>query len=236
VINTSGTWNGYMTGSLTSRSGSGYLTVRDRLVKPGEWFTQEVIADGNRLRILVNDKKVVDHLDPGKEHLKGFLGLCKQGKDVVVKFRRLEFKELPPYRPVIRPGAEPGWVKLFNGKDLSGWKPQAGSTAGWEVHDGILIGSAPESILFSQRNDYRRSNLPCPVRAGPTARLLRHDQQYGKLAHDRHACEQVGQPLRGRSGHNRQTGSVVHPGGDCQRQPSHSQGRWREGRRLDRSE
>jgi hypothetical protein len=81
--------------------------------------------------------------------------LVKIGKDTVVKFRKVEIKELPPARPVVRPGAEAGWVRLFNGKDLTGWKPQAGTTAGWEVRDGVLVGSSPESILFSQRNDYR---------------------------------------------------------------------------------
>jgi Domain of Unknown Function (DUF1080) len=73
-------------------------------------------------------------------------------------------------------------VKLFNGKDLTGWKihPKAngafteistvehdGKTTGfdaklkdgktvhlWRVEDGILIGSGPSSHLFSERDDY----------------------------------------------------------------------------------
>lgn len=77
---------------------------------------------------------------------------------------------------------EKGWVPLFNGKDLTGWKihdkPHAnilavikkekdGKVIGydgkfkdgkagplWRVEDGILIGSGPPSHLFSERGDF----------------------------------------------------------------------------------
>ena len=76
-----------------------------------------------------------------------------------------------------------GWVQLFNGKDLTGWKihpKPSGSiqdvvtvekggkvvayegklTNGkqvplWHVEDGVLIGSGPASHLFSRRGDYQ---------------------------------------------------------------------------------
>src|SRR5437764_8661360 len=75
-----------------------------------------------------------------------------------------------------------GWVQLFNGKDLTGWKihPKPGgpivevitrekdgkviafdaklkddkTTPLWHVEDGVLIGSGPASHLFSEKNDY----------------------------------------------------------------------------------
>src|SRR5262245_20627438 len=75
-----------------------------------------------------------------------------------------------------------GWVQLFNGKDLTGWKihdkpggaivevitkEKDGKLVGydgklkdgktvalWRVEDGILVGSGPASHLFSQRDDY----------------------------------------------------------------------------------
>lgn len=75
------------------------------------------------------------------------------------------------------------WVKLFNGKDLTGWKippntngdfkeiipikSKSGAVIGydakmkdgttqqlWRVEDGILIGSGPHSHLFTDRGDY----------------------------------------------------------------------------------
>jgi 3-keto-disaccharide hydrolase len=79
---------------------------------------------------------------------------------------------------------EKGWVQLFNGKDLTGWKihpepnkrditkvitkEQGGKVIAyygklkdgkemplWHVEDGILIGSGPASHLFSERGDYQ---------------------------------------------------------------------------------
>ena len=76
-----------------------------------------------------------------------------------------------------------GWVSLFNGKDLSGWKihpepnkgaikkviakeeggkvvgydaeDKAGKTVTlWAVKDGMLVGAGPASHLFSEKNDY----------------------------------------------------------------------------------
>ncbi|MEB2783931.1 3-keto-disaccharide hydrolase [Algoriphagus persicinus] len=49
--------------------------------------------------------------------------------------------------------AEDGWTNLFNGKDLSGWKPVAG-TATFEVVDGTIVGSAvagsPNTFLITE--------------------------------------------------------------------------------------
>ena len=50
--------------------------------------------------------------------------------------------------------AEEGWVKLFNGKDLTGWKKHPDDKAKWEVVDGTLVGTGPAGHLFSERADY----------------------------------------------------------------------------------
>jgi hypothetical protein len=50
--------------------------------------------------------------------------------------------------------AEDGWVKLFNGKDLTGWKKHPDDKAKWEVVDGTLVGTGPAGHLFSERGDY----------------------------------------------------------------------------------
>jgi hypothetical protein len=54
--------------------------------------------------------------------------------------------ELPPLAD--------GWVRLFNGKDLTGWKINPDQVGHWEVKDGILIGSMRQSYLFSEMGDY----------------------------------------------------------------------------------
>jgi hypothetical protein len=49
---------------------------------------------------------------------------------------------------------EKGWVQLFNGKDLTGWKTHPRSPGKWRVEGGVLIGSGNASHLFSERGDY----------------------------------------------------------------------------------
>jgi hypothetical protein len=48
-----------------------------------------------------------------------------------------------------------GWVQLFNGKDLTGWKVHPKDKASWKVEDGILVGSGPVGHLYSERGDYK---------------------------------------------------------------------------------
>jgi hypothetical protein len=63
--------------------------------KPDEWFTQEVIAKGPHIVILVNGKKTVDWTDPKARYKKGHFALQGHDPGSVVKFRKIEVKELP---------------------------------------------------------------------------------------------------------------------------------------------
>lgn len=48
-----------------------------------------------------------------------------------------------------------GWVQLFNGKDLTGWKTHPEAPGKWIVEEGILMGRGKDvSHLFSERGDY----------------------------------------------------------------------------------
>lgn len=47
-----------------------------------------------------------------------------------------------------------GWIQLFNGKDLTGWKTHPDDKAKWEVIDGLLVGTGPAGHLFSEKGDY----------------------------------------------------------------------------------
>src|SRR4029450_4059951 len=53
-----------------------------------------------------------------------------------------------------------GFVALFNGKDLTGWKTHPDQPGGWTVEDGYLTGrSSHANHLFSQVGDYRDFHL-----------------------------------------------------------------------------
>jgi len=80
------------------RTGSLYnfVAVRDMLVKPDEWFTQEVTAVGNHIVIKVNGKTTVDFVDKKNTYTKGHFALQQHDPGTVVMFRKIEVKELPP--------------------------------------------------------------------------------------------------------------------------------------------
>jgi len=71
------------------------ISVTDMLVPPNEWFTQEVIADGNHITIKVNGKTTVDFVDEKNTYPKGRFALQQHDPKTVVSFRKIEIMELP---------------------------------------------------------------------------------------------------------------------------------------------
>lgn len=75
-----------------------------------------------------------------------------QGKAVKWEARRA---------PSLVRASAPKWgrsIKLFNGRDLSGFKPRdAGKPNGWEVQDGLLVNARPGNDLLTERqfNDFK---------------------------------------------------------------------------------
>ncbi|HTU22083.1 MAG TPA: family 16 glycoside hydrolase [Gemmataceae bacterium] len=61
-------------------------------------------------------------------------------------------KIAPPETPNL--STADAFVSLFNGKDLTGWKPYPDDKAMWSVKDGVLIGRGGRGHLFSERGDY----------------------------------------------------------------------------------
>jgi hypothetical protein len=89
------------------RTGSLYkfVDIKEMLVPPDTWFTQEVIANGNHIQIILNGKKVVDFVDEKKTETKGHLALqhhsaakLKDGSmpECHLQVKKIEVKELPP--------------------------------------------------------------------------------------------------------------------------------------------
>jgi hypothetical protein len=90
------------TGSLYPNPGLGLAKYRDKITvlnnaphKPDEWFTQEVIANGDRIIIKVNGKTTLDWHDPENRFKKGHFALQGHDPGTVVKFKKIEVKELP---------------------------------------------------------------------------------------------------------------------------------------------
>ncbi len=71
------------------------MIVKDMLVKPDEWFTQEVTIRGNHIIIKVNGKTTVDFVDEKNRHPVGHFAIQQHNEGSVVTVRKAEVKELP---------------------------------------------------------------------------------------------------------------------------------------------
>ena len=58
-----------------------------------------------------------------------------------------------------------GFVPLFNGRDLAGWKTHPSQPGNWRVEKGLLVGSgAAASHLYSERDNFANFHLRAEVR------------------------------------------------------------------------
>jgi hypothetical protein len=130
---------------------------------PGDWFPLDVIAEGNRLRVLLDGRTAVDHVDVNDTFPVGRLALyC--APDAIVRVRNLTIKELPPPAgspPAVGSGADDrDFVPLFNGKDLAGWQSFPRTPNHWDAKNGILTcRTGPPSVLLTERDDYQDFHL-----------------------------------------------------------------------------
>ncbi len=81
------------------RTGSlyGFHKVLEQLIPDDTWYTQHVIAIGNRIIIKVNDKIVTDFVDQKNTYVSGHLALQQHNDGSVVMFRNAVVKRLPNY-------------------------------------------------------------------------------------------------------------------------------------------
>ena len=72
---------------------------------------------------------------------------------------------LPAQRSAAATDDDKGFVPLFNGKDLTGWKTHPSQPGNWRVENGILTGSSDGvSELYTDRGDYTDFHLRLEVR------------------------------------------------------------------------
>ena len=171
---------------------------RGFLKKPGEWNTQEVRAIGPKITVILNGTTIVDaDLDevckkrgakfvqshPGLKNKKGHIGWLGHGARV--EFRNIRIKPMEGKAAPTAPAASTledtkntppkGFVALFNGKDLTGWKglvanPKKRATMGaeklaaaqkkadasmvksWTIQDGTLVFSGKGQSLCTAKD------------------------------------------------------------------------------------
>src|SRR5262249_40902239 len=80
----------------------------------------------------------------------------EEGGRKVITARLGPLAQAPPRDDAKESG---GFLSLFNGKDLTGWRSLTASKAGWEVKDGVLVGSGGLRYLFNDGTTYENFHL-----------------------------------------------------------------------------
>lgn len=61
------------------------------IVQPDTWFVLEIIAQGNRLQVLVNGEETANYVDTREgRRLEGYIAMQHHDADSVVHFRKIE--------------------------------------------------------------------------------------------------------------------------------------------------
>ncbi len=121
-----------------------------RVTRPaGQWQTMRILCVGKKCRVWVNGEQIIDadlaelakthgKKVPGLKRDSGLIGLQNHGDPA--SFRNIRLREVK----------DDGWIRLFNGRDVSGWrvnkykhKPE------WKVIDGVLTGHGGQGYLSS---------------------------------------------------------------------------------------
>lgn len=78
------------TGSLYNRH-----VIKERLVEPDTWFTQEVEVVGNKITVFLDGKKLYEYTDEKNEFPEGHFAFQHHDPTCKVKIRKVEVQELP---------------------------------------------------------------------------------------------------------------------------------------------
>ncbi len=84
------------TGGIYPGVGTNVFVTELRKVHFGEWFTLDVIVDGNAIAVLVNGNSSGYHLDRKQLFSTGHIALQQYSPNTVVEFRKIDIKELSP--------------------------------------------------------------------------------------------------------------------------------------------
>ncbi len=119
-----------------------------------EWNHYRIECIDGAIRLAVNGKVVTRGSESSLR--KGYI--CLESEGSPVDFRNLRIKELPagPIQPSQIANADEGFVSLYNGVDLSGWKMHEGLVGHWKANDWQLqydgLATGDERDLWSERS------------------------------------------------------------------------------------
>ncbi|MBT3200042.1 MAG: DUF1080 domain-containing protein [Phycisphaerales bacterium] len=124
-----------------------------------EWNEYEIICRGNHVAIYLNGFPTVELIDNDLKNrtLEGFLCLqIHAGPPMIVDFKDIKLKTFDAeYGPAVR---------LFNGKDLSGWAMKDDQKDTWGVKDGAMTDKGKPFGFIATEKDYTNYVLRLQVK------------------------------------------------------------------------
>jgi type 1 glutamine amidotransferase len=112
--------------------------------KDDQWFDYYIKVEGKHVLIKIDGKTTVDWTEPedwkqaGRKIASGTFAIQGHDPKSLVYFKNIAVRSLPD---------DTGWVSLFNGKNLDGWKPSENQGT-FTVKDGELVVHGDRSHLF----------------------------------------------------------------------------------------
>jgi hypothetical protein len=125
----------------------------ERRMKPaGEWNHYTVTCENGAVSLAVNGKVVTRGRDASPR--KGYI--CLESEGTPIEFRNIRLKPLPPASPPLKPEqvatAAEGFVPLYGGVDLAGWKVDPANEGHWQPRNWVLAYDGKGSDLWTERS------------------------------------------------------------------------------------
>ena len=110
--------------------------IEERMKPSPEWNHYRVVAKDGEVRLSVNGKEVT--IATGASPRKGYLMLESEGAEC--QFRNVRITELPSTNPKPEEIAQPadGFVPIFTGINLDGWKLPDGDNGHWKAAGEVI--------------------------------------------------------------------------------------------------
>jgi hypothetical protein len=130
------------------------LPLEKRSRPSPSWNHYRLVSRDGVLKLSVNGKEVSGAVRCSPR--KGYL--CLESEGTECHFRNLMIQELPASNPPPAEVAslEPGFVSLYSGLDLRGWKSDPGHSGHWKANDSILTydgkSTASDKDLWTERD------------------------------------------------------------------------------------
>jgi len=142
----------------------GKVADRNALIKAGyyknqDWNEYTIVCRGNHIVQYLNGYQTIELIDndPERRTLRGHIALqLHAGAPMVVEFKDIRIKQLHArYGPAVR---------LFNGKDLTGWTFKDAQKGTWGVKDGVMTDTGKPNGFICTEADYTNYVLRLQVR------------------------------------------------------------------------